>query len=161
MRKGGGLATVIVAGERDYAAMSRRAGRIGMLQGIDRAVYPGSLAVPYAEHAIDLRARKHSDLLAAPHRGRRKIFVQTRNERDILRLQKRFCPPQGVVIHAERRAPVARDKSGGVEILQAIPFALQHRQSYQRLDPGKVDPLGLEPVFVANPTCISVILLLR
>jgi len=66
-------------------------------------------------------------------------------------LQKRLRSPQGVVVHAERRAAVAGDKSGGIEILQAIPFALQHWQPYQRLDPGKVDSLGLEPVFVVQP----------
>ncbi len=142
---------MIVAGERQHAAMPRRTGRIGMLQRVDRTVHAGSLAVPDPEHAIDLGARKHPDLLAAPHCGCREVFIQPRDEGDVLRLQKRLGAPQRVVVHAERRAAIAGNETGGVEILQTIAFALQHRQPYQRLDSGKIDSLGLEPVFVVQP----------
>jgi hypothetical protein len=142
---------MIVTGQRQHTAVSRRAGRISMLQRVDRTVDPGSFAVPNAEYAIDLRPRKHSDLLAAPHCGRREVFVQPGDEGDIVRLQKRFRPPQSAVVHAERRAAVAGDKSGGVEILQPVAFALQHRQPDQRLNSGKVDSLGVEPIFVIQP----------
>ncbi len=142
---------MIVAGKRQHTAMPRRAGRIGMFQRVDRAVYAGPLAVPYPEHAIDFRPWKHPDLLAAPHRGCREVLVQPRNEGNIVRLQKRFCAPQSIVVHAKRRAAITRDKSGGVEILQPVAFALQHRQPDQRLDSGEVDSLGVEPVFVVQP----------
>ena len=89
---------MIVAGERQYAAVPLGAGRIGVLQGVDRAVDTRSLAVPDAEYAIDLGARKQSDLLAAPHRGRSQILVQARNEGDILRLQEGFGAPQRVIV---------------------------------------------------------------
>ena len=73
-----GLAAMVVAGQRDHAAVRRGAGRVGMLERIQRTVDAGALAVPDAEHAIDLGAGKHADLLAAPHRGRRQILVEAR-----------------------------------------------------------------------------------
>src|SRR6266852_4659847 len=122
-----------------------------MLERVDRAVDAGSFAVPDPEHAIDLGARKHPDLLAAPHRGRREILIQPGDKGDILQLQERLRSPQSVVVHAERRTAIARNKSGGVETLQAVPFALQHRQSHQRLNSGKIDSLGIEAVLVVQP----------
>src|ERR1700722_17495140 len=130
---------MIVAGQCEYAAVPGGAGRIGMLERVEGTVDPRSLAIPNSQHAIDLGSRKQSDLLATPHSGRRQIFIQAGDEGDIVRLQKRLCPPQGVVVHAERGTTISRDKSGSIEILRAIPFALQHRQSYQSLNPGKVD----------------------
>ncbi len=134
MRQRRGLAAVIVAGERQHAAISGRAGRIGVLQGVDRAVDAGTLAVPDAEHAIDLGARKETDLLAAPDRGRGEILVQPGNESDIMRLQEGFGAPQRVVVHAERRAAVAGDEARRVQAGGAVAFALQHRQPDQRLN---------------------------
>src|SRR5664279_6658662 len=95
-----------------------------MFQRVDRAVYTGSLTIPNPEHAVDLRARKHADLLASPYRGRRKIFVQSGNEGDVVRLQKRFGAPQRVVVHAERRTAVAGDKSGRVETVSYTHLTL-------------------------------------
>ena len=76
MRQRRGLAAMVVAGERDHAAIRRGAGRVGVLERVHRAVDAGALAVPDAEHAIDLGAGEHADLLAAPHRGRRQILVE-------------------------------------------------------------------------------------
>src|SRR5665213_2543072 len=103
---------MIVAGQRKYAAVPGCAGRIGMFERIDGTVDPWSLAIPNPEHAIDLRSGKQSNLLAAPYRGRREIFIQPGHEGDIVRLQKRLCPPQGMVVHAERGTAISRDKSG-------------------------------------------------
>ena len=76
MRERRGLAAMIVAGERNDAAVLRGAGRVGVLERIERAVDAGALAVPDAEHAIDLGAGEHADLLAAPHRRRRQVLVE-------------------------------------------------------------------------------------
>ncbi len=151
VRQRRGLAAVVVTGERQHAAMPRRAGRIGMFQCVDRAINAGTLAIPDAEHAIDLGARKQADLLATPDGGRGEVLVQPGNESDIMCLQERFGAPQRVVIHAERRAAVAGDEARGVETGRAIAFALQHRQSHQRLDAGQVDPFGLKAVLVVQP----------
>ena len=88
VRKRRGLAAMIVAGERQHAAMPRGAGRIGVLQHVDRTVDAGALAVPDAEHAIDLGAGKQSDLLAAPHGGRRQVLVQAGNKGDVVRCKE-------------------------------------------------------------------------
>src|SRR5947207_11501407 len=98
-----------------------------MLQGVDRAVDAGTLAVPDAEHPIDLGARKETDLLAAPDRGRGEILVQPWNESDIMRLQEGFGAPQRVVIHAKRRAAVAGDEARRIQPGGAGALALQHR----------------------------------
>ena len=106
---------MIVTGERDHAAILRSAGRVRVLERIGRAIDAGTLAVPDAEHAIDLSAREHADLLAAPHGGRREVFVEARHEVDVMLLEERFRAPQRVVVHAERRAAIAGDEARGVE----------------------------------------------
>ena len=78
---------MVVAGERQHAAVERGAGRIGMLERIDGAVDARALAVPDAEHAIDLGAGKQADLLAAPDGGGRQILVQAGDEGDVMLLE--------------------------------------------------------------------------
>jgi hypothetical protein len=142
---------MIVAGERQYAAMPRGAGRIGVLQRVRRTVDAGAFAVPDAEHAIDLGAREQADLLATPDCRRGKVLIEPWDESDILRLQKRFRAPQRVVIHPERRAAIAGDETRSIEPGLAVAFALQHRKPDQRLDAGQIDTLGLDAIFVVEP----------
>ena len=151
MRQRRGLAAVVVAGERDHAAIRRSAGRVRVLERIERTVDAGTLAVPDAEHAIDFGAREHADLLAAPHGGRREVFVEAGNEGDVMLLQEGFCAPQRVVVHAERRAAITGDEARGVEPCRAVALALQHRQPHQRLCSGKENPLRIQPVLVVQP----------
>ena len=101
-----GLAAMIVAGERQHTAIARRACGVGMLQRIRRAIDAGTLAVPDAEHALRRRARKHADLLTAPHRRRREILIQSRLELNVLRGEVSPRAPERVVIGAKRRAAV-------------------------------------------------------
>ena len=75
---------MVVAGEREHAAMLRGAGGIGVLQHVHRAVDAGALAVPDAEHAIDRGAREQGGLLAAPDRGRREVLVEAGLEVDVV-----------------------------------------------------------------------------
>ena len=142
---------MIVAGERNDAAVLRGAGRVGVLERIERAVDAGALAVPDAEHAIDLGAREHADLLAAPHRGRGEVLVEAGDEGDVVLLQEGLCAPQRVVVHAERRAAIAGDEARGVEARGAIAFPLQHRQPDQRLRSRQKYPLRIQPVLVVQP----------
>ena len=142
---------MVVAGQRDHAAVRRGAGRVGMLERIQRTVDAGALAVPDAEHAIDLGAGKHADLLAAPHRGRRQILVEAGREFDVVLLEEAFGAPQRVIVHAERRAAIAGDEARGVEALRAVAFALQHRQPDQRLRTREEYPLRIQTVLVVQP----------
>ena len=142
---------MVVAGQRDHAAVARGAGRVGVLERIHRAVDAGALAVPDAEYAIDLGAGKHADLLAAPYGGRRQILVETGRELDVMLLEEAFGAPQRVVVHAERRAAVAGDETSGVEPCCAVAFALQHGESNQRLRTGEEYALRIQPVLVVQP----------
>ena len=93
---------MVVAGQRDHAAVRRGAGRVGMLERVHRAVDAGALAIPDAEYAIDPGALEHADLLAAPHGGGRQILVEAGRELDVMLLEEAFRAPQRVVVHAER-----------------------------------------------------------
>jgi hypothetical protein len=87
-------------------------------------------------------------LLAAPDGGRGQILVEAGHEGNVVGLQVRLGPPQSVVVHPERRAAIAGDEACGLEIVRAIALALQQRQPDQRLNAGKIDPPGVEPVLV-------------
>ena len=78
VRQRRGLGRVIVAREHQHAAVLRGSGEVGVLEHVAAAVHARSLAVPHAEHAIDLRVGVQVDLLRAPDRGRGEILVQTR-----------------------------------------------------------------------------------
>src|SRR5207249_12082950 len=84
------LAAMVVAGQRNHAAVWRGAGRVGMLERVHRAVDAGALAVPDTEYAIDPGAGEHADLLAAPYGGRRQILVETGCELDVMLLEEGF-----------------------------------------------------------------------
>ena len=73
---------MVVAGDDQHAAMRRRAIGIAVLQRVAGAVDAGALAVPEAEHAIDLALRMGLDLLRAEHRGRGEVFVDRGQELD-------------------------------------------------------------------------------
>ena len=84
---------MVVAGQRNHAAIGRSAGRVGVLERIDGAVDAWPLAVPDAEHAIDLGAGKHADLLAAPHRRRCQVLIEAGRELDVMLLEEGLCAP--------------------------------------------------------------------
>ena len=141
---------MVVTGQRNHAAVRRGAGRVRMLERIHGTIDAGPLAVPDAEHAIDLGAREHADLLAAPHRGRRQILVEARLEFDVVLLQEGFRAPQRVVVHSERRAAITGDEARGVETLRPVAFALQHGQPDQRLRTRKENSLRIQTVLVVQ-----------
>ena len=139
---------MVVAGQRDHAAMRRGAGGIAVLQHVHRAVDAGALAVPDREHAIDGGAGEQVDLLRAPHRGGGEVLVEAGLEVDVVFLEVPLRRPQRVVVHAERRAAITRDEAAGVEPGGEVALALHHRQAHQRLDAGEIDAALVEPVAV-------------
>src|SRR5476651_2097226 len=148
MRQGRGLAAMIVARERDHAAILRRSGGIAVLQHVHRAIDAGALAVPDREDAIDLRAGEQVGLLAAPHRRRREILVEAGLEVDVVFLEVPLRAPQRVVVHAERRAAIARDEAAGVESRRRVALLLHHRQAHQRLDAGEIDAALVQAIAI-------------
>ena len=116
--RGRGFRAVVVAGERDHAALGRSAGEIGVAQGVARAVDARPLAIPDAEHAIDGRAGKAVEILRAPDRGRGEVLVEAGAEDDVVLLEQRRRAPELDVVAPERRAAIAGNISAGVEALR-------------------------------------------
>ena len=150
VRHGRRLGHVVVAGQRHDAAVLRRAGIVGVLEGVARAVDARALAVPHAEHAIVPGAGIEMDLLGAPQGGRREVLVDAGLEFDVVLLDEALGLPQRLVEAAERRAAIAGDVAGGVEAGGQVPLALHHGQPHQRLRAGQVDPPAFEHVFVVQ-----------
>jgi hypothetical protein len=68
VRGGGALGDVVVPGHRNHAAPGRGAGHVGVLEHVGAAVHARALAVPDAEHAVELvgARRRKAQLLRAP-----------------------------------------------------------------------------------------------
>ena len=84
MRDGGGFCAVVVAGKAEHAAVLGRACGIAVAEHVAAAVDAGALAVPDADHAIIFGAGRQVELLRAPDRGRRKVFVHAGLELDVV-----------------------------------------------------------------------------
>jgi hypothetical protein len=125
----------VVARDGDHAAPGRGARHVGVLEDVRTAVDARALAVPDAEHAIELvgAGRREAQLLRTPQRGGRELLVDARLEHDVLRLQVLLGLPQRLVVAAQGRAAVAADEAGGVPAHQGVALALQHRKLDQRL----------------------------
>src|SRR5579872_5945339 len=103
---------MVVAGDDKHAAMRRGAIGVAMLERVARAVDAGTLAVPEAEHAVDLAAGLRLHLLRAEHGGRGEILIHGRQELDALCLQLLLDAPELEVDAAERRAAITGDEAG-------------------------------------------------
>ena len=150
VRRGRRLGHVVVAGQRDDAAVLRGAGIVGVLQGVARAVDARALAVPHAEHAVVAGAGIEVDLLGAPQGRGRQVLVDAGLELDVVLLDEALGLPQRLVEAAQRRAAIAGDVAGGVEAGGEVALALHHRQAHQRLRAGQVDPSAFQHVFVVQ-----------
>ncbi|MNS82482.1 hypothetical protein D3C72_1162280 [compost metagenome] len=93
---------MVVARQHQHAAVRGRARRVGMLEDVHRPVHARPLAVPHAEHAVALRARKQVELLRAPDRGGRQVFVHAGLENDVAGLEMALGFPQRLVQPAQR-----------------------------------------------------------
>ncbi len=87
VRAGGAFAGVVVAHQREHAAVLGGAGMVGVAEDVAGAVDAGALAVPDAEHAVVLAFAAQLRLLRAPQRGRRQVLVEAGHELDVVRLQ--------------------------------------------------------------------------
>ncbi len=145
-----GLGGVVVAGQQQHAAMGRGAGGVGVLEHIDRAVDARALAVPHREHAVALRTGEQVDLLRAPDRGGRQVFVQPGLEHHVAARQMGLGLPQRLVEPAQRRAAVTGHIAGGIEPGGAVARFLQHRQAHQRLGAAQIDAAFLHGVLVVE-----------
>ena len=139
---------MIVAGEAQHAAVFRRARGIAVAEHVAAAVDAGALAVPDADHAVVAGALRQIELLRAPDRGGREVLVHAGLEFDVVLLEVFSRGEQLLVVAAERRTPVSRDKARGVEAGGAVAADLGHRQADQRLDARHEDVAGALGVFL-------------
>ncbi|MDT4853225.1 hypothetical protein FQZ97_874840 [compost metagenome] len=123
-----------------------------MLEDVGAAVHARALAVPDAEDAVELvgALRREAQLLRAPQRRGRELFVHAGLEDDVLFLEELAGLPQRLVVAAERGAAVAADEAGGVLADLLVAQALQHRQLDQGLHAAHEGAPVIEAVFVVE-----------
>src|SRR5262249_21272587 len=109
-----------------------------------------ALAVPHAEHAIELAFATQLGLLRAPQRSRGEVFVQARLEYDIGAIEPALGAHELLVEPAERRAAVAGHVARGVEPGAAVELLLHQGEPHQRLVAGREDAALGQIIFVVE-----------
>ena len=89
MRDSGTLTRMVVPEYQQYATLGGSALAVAMLDGVASAVHTGTLAVPQGEHAIHLWLRHQVQLLRAPNRCGRQVFVHSGLKANLGGLQTR------------------------------------------------------------------------
>ena len=93
---------MVVARNREHAAMPRRAEHVRVLEGVARAIDARPFAVPDAENAVIARARKQPGLLAAPDGCRRQFLVDARLKNDVVVGETLALVPKLLVVRPKR-----------------------------------------------------------
>ena len=137
---GGRFARVVVAVNGQHTAVAVGAKIVTVFEGVATAIDAGTFAVPDCEHTIDSGVWNRVQLLGADHRGGRQVFVDARLEEDVMGCELGLFLPQGTVVASQWRAPVAADKTRGIEAGAPVQLALDHRQPHQGLVAGDKDP---------------------
>ena len=129
---------MVVAHQRQHAAVRRGAGEIGVAEHVAAAVDARALAVPEAEHAVEAAFAAHFGLLRAPDRGRREFLVEARLEMDVVGREQVLAILRELQIEAaERRAAIAGDEAAGVQAGAAVARLLRQQQARDRLRAGE------------------------
>ncbi len=150
VRRGARFADVIVAQEKQHAALRVGAEEVAVPDGIARAIDAGSLAVPDGEDAVVLGSTLQTYLLGALACRRRQILVHPRLVDDVMLGEQRLGPLELLVVAAQRRASIAGDVARRVPPGCEVEAALHHRQPHQRLDAGHEDRPALQRVLVVE-----------
>src|ERR1700691_1174560 len=111
--------------------MLRSAGKVGVTEDVAGTIDAGSLAVPHAEHAIELAFAAQLGLLRAPHGSSSKIFVDAALETDIALIQECRGALKLTIETAERRTAISRDEARGIETVAAVEFLLGQAEPNQ------------------------------
>ncbi len=155
VRGGGGFRGVVVAHQRQHAAVLRRAGEIGVAKHVAGAVDARALAVPEPEHAVELALAAQFGLLRAPQRGRGDVLVDAGLELDVVLVERTLRADELLVEGAERRAAIAGDVACGVDAGAAVALLLHEAEPHDRLEAGDEDPALGEIVFVVERDVIE------
>ncbi len=141
---------VVVAHQRDDAAVLRGAGEIGVAEGVAGAVDARPLAVPHAEHAIELAFAAQLGVLGADERGRGEILVGAGMKQDVVRLEPLAGAHELLVEGAERGTAIAGNVARGVEAGAAVALLLHQAEAHQGLEAGDEDAVVSEVVLVVE-----------
>ena len=139
VRIGGGMCAVVVARNRQHAAVPRRARHVRAMQRIAGAIDARPLRIPKPEGPIDMCAGECVELLRSHQHGGGQVLVDPRLEMDVMRRQQFGAAPEFLVQPAQGRAAVARHQRAGVQAGCAIQARLFQQQSHQGLDAGQQD----------------------
>ena len=131
------MGAVVVARDRQNAPVPMRAGEVGAVERIPRAVHAWPLAVPHTEDAIDVLAGKRVQLLRAEKHGGGEVFIDARLELDARGVHHLAPAPKLPIQHAEGGAAIAGDEAAGVEAGGLVETALFEEQAQQGLDAGQ------------------------
>ena len=126
VRQGRAVSAVVVTGHHQHAAMTRGASVVHVFHHVDGAVHARAFGIPESKHAVIRRAACELDLLRAPDRGERQVFVDTGLKADVVRLQMLLGFPKSFIQTTQRRATVAGHKPCGVQTCGLVAQALNH-----------------------------------
>ncbi len=126
-----------------------------MPERVGGPIETGCLAVPHAEDAVVARAGKAGGELAPPRRGGPELLVQARDVEDVVLLADGAPAPELLIEPAERRALIAGDEGGGMEVATAVGTVLVERDAHERLQPGEKDAAVLQDVLVLERDLVA------
>jgi hypothetical protein len=115
---------MIVAHQRQHAAVFGGTRQVGVAKHVAGAVNAGPLAVPHAKDAIELAFTAEFSLLGAPHRSSSKIFVDPTLKTNVAFFQKGAGAIELGVKRPKRRAAITGDKARRVEAVAAVQLFL-------------------------------------
>src|SRR5262249_16738302 len=137
---GGGFGGVVIAHQRQHAAVLRGAGEIGMAEDVAGTVDAGPLAVPKAAHAGELALPAQVLLLPGPDRRRGDVLVEAGLEADIVFVERALRADELLIERAEGGAAIAGDVARAIEAGAAVALLLHQAQSHDRLEAGHENP---------------------
>ncbi len=131
VRGGRGLGGVVVAHQRQHAAVFRCAGEIGVAEDVASAVDARTLAVPHAEDAVVLALTPKLRLLGAPERGGGEVLIEAGLKLDVVLVEIALGADELLVEGAQGRAAIARDEARGIEPGAAVALLLHQAEPDQ------------------------------
>src|SRR6516165_5146745 len=141
---------MVIAHQRQHAAVPGGAGEVRVAKYITGAVDAGAFAVPKAEHAIELALATQLRLLRAPQRGRGDVLVEACLEANVVTVEIALRAQELLVEGAEWRPAIARDIARRVEAGAAIALLLHQAETHQGLEAGDENAAFAEIVFVVE-----------
>ena len=141
---------MIVAHQRQHAAVFGGAGEIGVAEYVAGPVDARALAVPHRKHAVVFAFAAQLRLLRAPDRRGGEVFIDPGRKADVVFVRNGAGALELAVEPPQRQAPIPAHVARGIEPVPAIKLLLHQAEPHQRLIPGNEHPALTEIVFVVE-----------